>query len=268
MEHIYECSEHIHLFTAPPWNCLLQCYHRPLPRGFNLDWILFGTAIFATLLSFFQLCWYLCWRKINVPRAPSYSKKKAYFNVKSVFQSEASVEYAVQLHMFNFLAIIFVVDNAINVHIINDKSMFKIFKPCTHKCVTTIGGADFEPEGIVTFIITIQDNTGASSYITLEDVLYFPSSPVNSISIACLADQYKDNDNIFIRTARFHSDFSWSFGTHTKTINHGQTRIPEIEVSTTKNSLHGFTTAIDVYIMLSNHSKYFVQINDSTYAQS
>ena len=156
--------------------------------------------------------------------------------------------------MYNILAIKFAVNNASNVHIGNNKNIFTTLKPCTQHCVATIGGTDLEPEGIGTILIHVQDNEGLSSEMTLDDVLYFTSSPVNLISIACLANQYKDAEGTVIHTIRYHSDFTWNFGAHTKTIYHAQSRIPEMEVSTGKTSLQGITTAINVLHPISyNH---------------
>ena len=62
--------------------------------------------------------------------------------------------------MFNILAIIFVVDNASNVHVGNDKKVFKTLNPCTQRYVATIDGTDLKPEVIGTVLIQVQDNEG------------------------------------------------------------------------------------------------------------
>ena len=164
----------------------------------------------------------------------------------TAYQSKASVEDFVKHHTFNILAIIFVLDNAANVHIGNNINMFQTLNPCTQRCIATIGGTAFQPEGIGTVLIRVKYNKEVLSNMLLEDVLYFPSSPVNLISITCLADQLKDNERTFIRTARYHSDFTWNFGAHTTTIHHAQIRIPEMEVSTEKSTLHVLTTTINL----------------------
>ena len=202
MLHISDCTDHVYKITAPPWKWLSLCYNRKPPKGFILEIMLFSAAIIATAISFATLCSHLRRRKKVVKPTSQNDAKQVYFNVTTAFQSKASVEDFVKRHMFNILAIIFVIDNAANVHIGNDKNMFKTLNPCTHRCVATIGGTDLEPEGIGTVIIQVQDNEGVFSEMTLEDVLYFPSSPVNLISIACLADQYKDDEGTCIRTAR------------------------------------------------------------------
>ena len=84
--------------------------------------------------------------------------------------------------MFNLLAIIFVIDNAANVHIGNDRTMFHTLRPCTERCVATIGGIDLVPEGIGTVLVNIKDDEGVSSILALEDVVFSPlrlsTSPV------------------------------------------------------------------------------------------
>ena len=85
---------------------------------------------------------------------------------------------------------------------------------------------------------------------------------MNLISIACLADQFKDDDKTFIWTARFHSDFTWNFGKHSKTIHHAQSRIPEVEVTTSKGSLQGFATAINYLDPRSHHQVFNANLID------
>ena len=256
--HIAKCTEITNKITAPPWKLIYKAFNTRPPTGYIFSTMVFSTAVFATILSFIQLIWKLKWHypstKISNKKRTKNKKLKspidkrkhrAYFNVTTAFQSKASVEEFVKRHMFNFLAIIFVIDNAANVHIANERTMFHTLRPCTKRCVATIGGTDLVPEGIGTVLVNIKDDEGISSILTLEDVLFFPASPFNLISIACLADQFKDDDNTFIRTARFHSDFTWNFGKHSKTIYHAQSRIPEVEVTTSKGSLKGFATAIN-----------------------
>ena len=50
-------------------------------------------------------------------------------------------------------SITFVVDNVADVHIVNNKMLFKDIRPCAERCVVTIGGSDLEPEGIGTVIV-------------------------------------------------------------------------------------------------------------------
>ncbi len=101
------------------------------------------------------------------------------------------------------------VDNAANVHIINYKSLFNKseLNPCTTHGVATIGGSSLSPKGKGDAAILIQDDEGVSTEITLQDALYFPDSPVNIISIACLADTYNDDNGTSIKTSRYHSEF-------------------------------------------------------------
>ena len=84
-------------------------------------------------------------------------------------------------------------------------------KKCPEKYVATIGGEDSSPSGIGTVIISIQDDNATLSKLKLEKVLYSPESPVNIISIACLADTYNDDDGTFIKTHRFSSQLTWNF---------------------------------------------------------
>ena len=90
------------------------------------------------------------------------------------------------------LSVTCVVNNAASVHIVSEKSLFKEIKPCTKRCVVNIGGSDLEPEGIGAVFTQVTDDNVTVSNITLDNALYFPVSPVNIISIACLGDFYKN----------------------------------------------------------------------------
>ena len=105
--------------------------------------------------------------------------------------------------------------------------------------VATIGGDPLTPQGQGSCHIYIKDDSGKVVPLTLHNALYFPDSPVNIISISRLADSYDDDEGTFVKTTRFQSEFSWDFGKHFKTISHGESRIPEINVSTASD---GWTT--------------------------
>ena len=89
-----------------------------------------------------------------------------------------------------------VTDNCANTHVGNDESMFV---PGTLKSlsqqkegVMTIGGSDHIPSAIGDVQIRLKDDQGQLFEHTLKDVLYFPNSPVNILSITCLARELND----------------------------------------------------------------------------
>ena len=91
------------------------------------------------------------------------------------------------------------------------------------------------------------DDNGITLNITLENALYFPSSLVIIINIACLGYFFKDNYDTFIKVTRYSSDFTWDLGKHTKKIQHAQSRIPEMEVTSTSSKWSIFTTVINLF---------------------
>ena len=94
-------------------------------------------------------------------------------------------------------------DNSANVHICNDKSMFEgEIKRTNQHSVATIGGSKNSSAGMGTVNWRWKDDHGKSYTMKIKDVLFFPDSPVNILSITCLADQFNDDDGTGIDTKR------------------------------------------------------------------
>ena len=64
----------------------------------------------------------------------------------------------------------------------------------------TIGNESSKPLGRGRVQISILDNSGVAQPVTLEDVLYFPNSPVNIVGVTKLAEQYDDQNGTWIQT--------------------------------------------------------------------
>ena len=63
-------------------------------------------------------------------------------------------------------------------------------KPVTNSAVATIGGTDNIPEGIGTVEWTWRDDDGKVHTYRLDDVYYFPDSPVNLLSVTEFAKTF------------------------------------------------------------------------------
>ena len=97
--------------------------------------------------------------------------------------------------------------------------------------VATIGRTDFKPTGIGTVKWYWKHDEGKSHTHILERALYFPESPVKTISSTALADHYDDNNGTYIKTKRLISEFSWNFGQYTRTITHSANYLAEIPIN-------------------------------------
>ena len=142
----------------------------------------------------------------------------------------------------------FVLDNCANVHIVNDPEIFESIGPTETPRVATIGGDPLTPKGQGTCNIRVKNDRGEKIPIQLLNVLYFPQSPVNIISIAQLSDSFDDTFDTKISTARYHSDFQWNFGKFKRTIHHSFTRIPEIDaypISDGWKSFYNFSNSFE-----------------------
>ena len=129
-----------------------------------------------------------------------------------------------------------VLDNSANTHIwsrIDDfveGSLHYFDHTETLPGVMTIGNEKSNPVGTGTVIIKIRDKTATLQEIILKNVLYFPSSPVNVISVTSLADQFGDNDGTWIKTKRYSSVFVWNFGQFEVEFDHPSSSLPVFNV--------------------------------------
>eukprot|EP00804_Cyclotella_cryptica_P006349 CCRYP_010170-RA/>CCRYP_010170-RA protein AED:0.80 eAED:0.80 QI:0/-1/0/1/-1/1/1/0/108 len=75
-------------------------------------------------------------------------------------------------------------DNSANRHIYNNKKMFTQYCNLTDaRNVATIGGKNSKPTGIGIVNWSWQDDNGRTHQYKLQDVYYFPQSPVNILSV-------------------------------------------------------------------------------------
>ena len=81
----------------------------------------------------------------------------------------------------------------------------------------------------------------------LKNALYFPESPVNSISITCLADTFDDDSGTYIKTSRYASEFCWDSMKYCKSIIHNEGRIPEVSVTRSNQSRNVFVTTLNIF---------------------
>lgn len=131
-----------------------------------------------------------------------------------------------------------VCNNSANVHICNDENMFvgKVI-PTKMNCVATTGGEKSKAKetGIVRW--KWKDDDGLLYSIDLKDVLYFPTSPVNILSVTSLAAQLNDKTGTGINTRWTTSTFYWENNKFQRTIPHSASNLPELPIN------EGFTLA-------------------------
>jgi len=99
-------------------------------------------------------------------------------------------------------------DKSANVHVCNDKKHFlEGIQPTDQFYVATIGGEANSAQGMGTVRWTWRDDNGDSHTFDIQNVLYFPQSPVNMLSVTTLAGQLDDEDGTGIDTKRRVSQF-------------------------------------------------------------
>jgi hypothetical protein len=109
--------------------------------------------------------------------------------------------------------------------------------------VATIGGRNSKPAGIGTVKWTWTDDAGNSHTHHLKDVLHFPTSPVNILSITELAKALNDDEGTGIDTKRMYSRFYWDSNKYQKTFKHSSSNLPEMAINEGTSSFSWFTRA-------------------------
>ena len=119
-------------------------------------------------------------------------------------------------------------DNSANIHICNDRNMFvSMVAASVNKVVATIGGQVNFPAGIGTVKWSWRDELGEIHTHLIKNVYYFPSSPVNILSITAFGRQLNDKETTGIDTKWKRSRFYWEGG-HERWINHPSSQLPEM----------------------------------------
>lgn len=140
-----------------------------------------------------------------------------------------------------------VLDNSANCHIWQKESDFLPgtlvrFNDNNPFGVMTIGSTKCLPVAKGTVPIKWNDNQGKSHKYMLEDCLLFPTSPVNVISVSCLAATLEDEEGTWIKTRWRRSTFAWDNEKFTMDIHHPFGNIPTINVNPGIESLKNFHT--------------------------
>ena len=142
-----------------------------------------------------------------------------------------------------------VVDNCANVNIWNDingfipDSYLRINEQAS-TAVSAVNGEGNLPAGCGDVPIEWKDDKGQDYKIILKNVLHFPKSPVKILSVVSLAEQLKDDLDTWILSRRYQSIFTWDFGKFTKTILHGSSKLPELQVKSSQKNAEAFYSLV------------------------
>jgi len=161
--------------------------------------------------------------------------KACYTALQQVLCLETSVENLRDDVGFDDARVV-LVDNCANTHVWNNLEDFEegSVKPINRlEGVATIGGSNFYPESVGRLPLSWKDEEGNPFSIVLENVLYFPQSPVNVLSITRLADQLEDDPfGTYIKTGRGKSELVWQKQSRKLMLNHGSGHgLPELVVN-------------------------------------
>ena len=211
---------------APLWNSFWNSFwlHTTM-----LSLNLVGLLYFIARIILYKIGWLKFHIKEKYPWRKRKRKKKAF----QVHSTALNIDKRLQDQSLNFDtdASTIICDNSANVHICNDKRMFigPMRRTAQHS-VATIGGKKNIALGIGTVSWRWKDDNGKDHTIEVHDVLYFPKSPVNILSVTSLAEQFKDDEGTGIDTKRSKSRFYWQ-GKYVRTINHPMSNLPELPIN-------------------------------------
>ena len=149
-------------------------------------------------------------------------------------------------------------DNCANVHIWNRRSDFipetyVKFNQEISTAVSAVNGSSNKPAGCGDVPVSWTDDNGKEYKVILKNVLHFPDSPVKIMSVVSLAEQLKDELDTWIMSRQKFSILTWAFGKFTKTIDHGKSRLSEMLVRCTKDTVGAFTSLVETSKTASNH---------------
>ena len=119
--------------------------------------------------------------------------------------------------------------------------------------VATIGGQKNAATGMGTVCWTWKDDNGKKHTYDIEDALYFPSSPVNILSVTSFAAQLNDDDGTGIDTKRSRSTFYWDNNQHQRTIIHPASNLPEIRINEGFSLAGLYSRAVGFKVNLTKH---------------
>ena len=125
-----------------------------------------------------------------------------------------------------------VCDNSANVHVCNQRSMYVgEIKPIESHKVATIGGKGHSPAGIGTVSWSWNDDVGHKHEYLVQNVLFFPQSPINILSVTEFAKQLNDKEGTGIDTKQLRSRFYWDQNKYALTIHHPPSNLPEFSIN-------------------------------------
>ena len=138
-----------------------------------------------------------------------------------------------------------VCNNSANAHICQHRHMFvgKIGKIDPMTGVATIGGEDLHPSGIGMVKWSWDDDEGETHNFFVKKH-FFPTSPVNILSVSRLVDHFDDDKGTSIQTRRHYSILRWKKNFRQVLIEHWNHKLPELAVNTGFSSFTTFCWAL------------------------
>ena len=138
-----------------------------------------------------------------------------------------------------------VVDNCANVHIWNNRKGFIPesyikFNEAASTKVSAVNGKSNMLAGCGDVPVSWTNDKEKKYNIILKNVLHFPKSPVNILSIVSLAEPFGDDLDTWMLSRHKHPILTRAHGQYSKTIVYGKSRLTEMLINTAKNYIAAF----------------------------
>ncbi len=104
-------------------------------------------------------------------------------------------------------------------------------RPLEQHFVATIGGNKNNAAGIGTVRWKWKDDNGKMHTYDIKNILFFPQSPINILSITEFAEQFGDDGGTGITTICRKSTFFWNGHKYSRTIIHPSSNLPEMPIN-------------------------------------
>jgi hypothetical protein len=108
------------------------------------------------------------------------------------------------------------------------------------RTVATIGGKNSRPSGIGTVKWSWLDDAGQTHKYELQDVYYFPQSPVNILSVTEFAKFLNDGEGTGIDTKAHYSRLYWDNNKFSRRFHHSDSNLPEMPINCGKGAFAWF----------------------------
>ncbi len=234
-----------HTIFAAPYSFVMRRLKKPPQNGYlaSIASILLGYTIHSTLVAIGIL------RILLICYFPHCLKSYQCHIALSTNETCRNPK-GFALFLFDTNGLTFIIDNAANTLVCNDKSLFvgKIQDAGVH--LDTATGSTGPQLWIGNIGLSCDNNNSISHTYEFENVVYNPKSPFNILSIGQVGMHFgksdlpptSDDDGTWAKSSANSTCFAWDHGQFSQTFAHSANGLPELPVNTGTCSFYSYCT--------------------------